>query len=70
MSDFNRPTAYLDKLRFAERAVKSASFRHDQKLAVRELCEGLLALIEALIAEEERTAAQAGSGPTAHQPSV
>src|SRR5207249_284166 len=55
MPDFNRPAAYLDRLRVAERCVKSASYRHDWRLAQREMCEGILALIEALITEAERT---------------
>jgi hypothetical protein len=55
MAELQRPTAYLNRLRFCERAVKSASFRHDKNLAIRELCEGVLTLIETLIAEAERT---------------
>ena len=69
MPDFNRPSTYLEKLRFCERAVKSASFRHDQRFAVRELCEGVLALIEALITEDERAAGQPDSGPAGQPPS-
>jgi hypothetical protein len=65
MAEFSRPAAYLDRLRVAERAVKSASYRHDPKLAHRELCEGLLVLIEALIAQEERAAKPPDSGEPA-----
>jgi hypothetical protein len=62
MAEFNRPAAYLDRLRVAERCVKSASYRHDKNLAIRELCEGVLVLIEALIAEGERTAPTPDAG--------
>jgi hypothetical protein len=64
MAEFARPAAYLDRLRVAERAVKSASYRHDPKLAHRELCEGILILLETLIAEAERTQpAKPGDAP-------
>jgi hypothetical protein len=68
VAEFSRPTAYLDRLRVAERAVKSASYRHDPKLALRELCEGVLILIDALAAREERAAAPAASGDTNPRP--
>lgn len=61
MAEPSRPADYLDRLRVAERIFKSASFRHDQKLAIRELCEGALALVDALIAEEEGVAAKPDS---------
>jgi hypothetical protein len=66
MAEPSRPAAYLDRLRVAERIIKSASFRHDPKLAIRELCEGGLALLEALIAEAERTEPK----PDSDQPSA
>ena len=53
MSELSRPTTYLGKLQFAQRVVKSAQFRADHKLAVRELCEGLNELIAALLEREE-----------------
>lgn len=56
MAEFARPSTYRDRLKVAERAVKSASYRPDQKLAIRELCEGVLILIEALVAQEEKAA--------------
>jgi hypothetical protein len=51
--EFSRPAEYLDKLLFAQRTVKAASFRTDQKQAIRELCEGLAELIVALIEREQ-----------------
>jgi hypothetical protein len=62
MSEFHRPAAYLDRLRVAERCVKSASYRPDKNLAIREICEGVLVLLEALIAEGERTAPKPEAG--------
>jgi len=52
MPEFSRPVTYIDKLRFAERVAKGAQFRHDQKQAVRELCEAMSELISALLERE------------------
>jgi hypothetical protein len=60
--EFNRPAAYLDKLLFAQRTVKAASYRTDQKQAIRELCEGISELIVALIEREQGTATKPASG--------
>ena len=68
--EFSRRAAYVNRLRVAGRAVKSASYRHDPKLAHRELCEGLLILIETLIAEAERTALPPDSGPAGQTPAA
>jgi hypothetical protein len=53
MPEISRPATYLDKLLFAQRAVKAAQFRTDPKLAVRELCEGISELIAALLEREQ-----------------
>ncbi len=53
MPEFSRPSTYLEKLQFAQRVVKAAQFRSDQKQAVRELCEGLTELVAALIEREQ-----------------
>ena len=63
--ELSRPAAHLDRLRVAERCVKSASYRHDKNLAIRELCEGVLAIIETLILQEEK----AGAKPDDDKPS-
>jgi hypothetical protein len=68
--EFSRPAAYVDRLRVAERAIKSASYRHDPKLAHRELCEGLLILLETLIAEAERTAPPPDAGQAGQTPAA
>jgi hypothetical protein len=48
-----KPLPYLGRLQKAQRLVKSALFRHDAKLAVRELCESLDELTNALIDREQ-----------------
>jgi hypothetical protein len=59
MPEFSRPVTYLEKLRFAERVTKTALFRHDQRQAVRELCEAMTEVIAALLEREG-----AGTAPT------
>ncbi len=62
MPDLARPATYLEKLQFAERVVKAAQFRFDQKQAVRELCEALTEVVAALLEREQGSApAQAQS---------
>jgi len=56
-----KPLPYLGRLQKAQRLVKSALFRHDAKLAVRELCESLDELTNALIDREQE---QKPSSPT------
>lgn len=51
--EFSRPAAYIDKLLFAQRTIKAASFRHNKEQALRELCEGLSELLIALIEREK-----------------
>ena len=65
MAELQRPTTYLGKLEFAQRVVKAATFRTDQRQAVRELCEALTELINALIQREQETAGTPGeaAGP-------
>ena len=48
-----KPLPYVGRLQKAQRLVKSALFRHDAKLAVRELCEALDELTNALIDREQ-----------------
>ncbi len=61
MPEFSRPTAYIDKLQFVQRTVKAATFRNDKNLAIRELCEAMTELANALI-EREQSRIQAESG--------
>jgi hypothetical protein len=59
-----KPLPYLGRLQKAQRLVKSALYRHDAKLAVRELCEAIDELTVALIEREQGSAAPApDSGP-------
>ncbi len=54
MAELQRPTGYVDRLLFAQRLVKSAQFRTDPKLAVRELCEAIGELTAALLDREPK----------------
>lgn len=62
-----KPLPYLGRLQKAQRLVKSAMYRSDPKLAVRELCEAITELTAALMDREEGTAVAAESAP-GHQP--
>jgi hypothetical protein len=53
MSDFTGPATYLEKLKFAQRVIRGAKFRNDQKQALRELCEGVFEVVTALLDREE-----------------
>jgi hypothetical protein len=60
MPDIARPTTYAGKLALVQRLVRSAQFRTDPKLAIRELCEAMGELTAALL---EREPAQEGAAP-------
>ena len=62
MVELTRPTTYLAKLQLAQRLAKTAQFRSDAKLAVRELCEALCELTAALL-EREPAEPAAGNKP-------
>jgi hypothetical protein len=59
MPDIPRPTTYAGKLAFVQRLVRSAQFRTDPKLAVRELCEAMTELTAILL--EREPAPEAGA---------
>ena len=59
MPDIPRPTTYEGKLALVQRLVRSAQFRTDPKLAVRELCEAMSELTAALLEREPGTEAAA-----------
>ena len=67
MAELSRPTTYTGKLALVQRLVKSAQYRNDPKLAVRELCEAIGELTTALL---EREPAQEGApaGPAGDKP--
>ena len=52
MPDIPRPTTYAGKLALVQRLVRSAQFRTDPKLAIRELCEAMGELTAALLERE------------------
>lgn len=66
MPDIPRPTTYAGKLALVQRLVRSAQYRTDPKLAVRELCEAMGELTAALL-EREPTAPE-GSPPQKPSP--
>jgi hypothetical protein len=68
MPDFSRPASYLDKLQFAERVVKAAQYRTDQRQAVRELCEALTEVVAALLEREQGGLAQPEPGQPGKKP--
>jgi len=53
MADLSRPVTYVGKLEFVQRLVKSAQFRTDPRLAVRELCEAIGELSVALMEKDK-----------------
>jgi hypothetical protein len=65
-----KPLPYVGRLQKAQRLIKSAIFRNDQKLAVRELCEALEEITRALLDRELGTEVPPtpDSGAAAHKP--
>jgi hypothetical protein len=63
-AELSRPTTYAGKLALAQRLVKSAQFRTDPKLAVRELCEAIGEIAAALL--EREGVQQVGAGGEGH----
>jgi|GEM_PF-4677976 len=63
-----KPLPYLGRLQKAQRLVKSALFRHDAKLAVRELCESLDELTNALIDREQEQNPSSPATPSSTSP--
>jgi hypothetical protein len=63
--ELSKPTTYTGRLAYAQRLVKSAQFRTDAKLAVRELCEAIGEITTALLDREppEPTAGDAAKNP-------
>jgi hypothetical protein len=50
-----KPLPYLERLQKAQRIVRIATHRPDQRLAVRELCEALAEITTALLEREQGT---------------
>ena len=68
MPEFSRPAGYLDKLLFAQRVVKAAQFRHDQKQALHEVCEAFTELVLALIEREQGLTPRPDAGQARSEP--
>jgi hypothetical protein len=47
-----KPLSYVARLQKIQRLVRSAQFRSDQKLAIRELCEAVAELADGLLERE------------------
>jgi hypothetical protein len=72
-----KPLPYIERLQKVQRILRSAQFRTDQRLAIRELCEALAELTTGLLERErgpspalvakpeERKAAKAEAEPPA-----
>jgi hypothetical protein len=58
-----KPLSYVARLQKVQRLVRSAQFRADQKLAVRELCEAIAELADGLLEREQGGAPSAESNP-------
>jgi hypothetical protein len=65
VAEISRPTTYVGRLQFAQRLVRTAQFRSDAKLAVRELCEAINEITNALL---ERETGQAATASTENPP--
>jgi hypothetical protein len=48
-----KPMSYVDRLAYAQRILKAASFRTDPKMAIREMCESIGEIITALLEREQ-----------------
>lgn len=61
MAEFSpKNQKFLDRLLHAQRAIKSATYRPDIRLAVREICEAVTELVGGLLdKEQEKQVAQA-----------
>jgi hypothetical protein len=68
MPDYSGPRTYLEKLQFAQRVVRGAKFRNDQKQALRELCEGVYELVMALLEREEGLEKRPAGDPSGTPP--
>jgi hypothetical protein len=68
MAELSKPTTYAAKLAYAQRLVKSAQFRSDAKLAVRELCEAIGEITGALLDREQGPAATGEPATTPQTP--
>jgi hypothetical protein len=68
MAELSRPATYAGKLALVQRLVKSAQYRSDPKIAVRELCEALGELTAALLEREAGPGAGSADSASAGAP--
>jgi hypothetical protein len=60
-----KPLSYVARLQKVQRLVRSAQFRSDQRLAIRELCEAIGELTDGLLEREPGYAAPPSATPSA-----
>jgi hypothetical protein len=63
-----KPLSYVARLQKVQRLVRSAQFRADQKLAVRELCEAIAELADGLLEREQGVTPSVESNPGSPMP--
>jgi hypothetical protein len=64
------PLPYAQRIAKVQRIAKSATFRNDVRLAVKELCEALTELSGALLDRELAAGASAPNAPAEGKPST
>lgn len=64
-----KPLPYAERLIKVQRIVKAATYRPDQRIAVREICEALAELTAALIEREKDNDVEPGAVAPAVPPS-
>jgi hypothetical protein len=66
MPELSKPLSYIEHLQKVQRLSRSAQYRTDPKLAIRELCEALAEITDALLAREQAQGSPTpGTPPTA-----
>ena len=59
---------YVERLQKVQRILRSAQFRTDQRLAIRELCEALIELTTGLLEREQGEPTTPAAKPGEHPP--
>jgi hypothetical protein len=63
-----KPLPYVERLQKVQRILRSAQFRADQRLAIRELCEALIELTTGLLEREQWQSTTTPAKPENHPP--
>jgi hypothetical protein len=70
MPEFSKPLSYTEHLQKVQRLARSAQYRTDPKLAIRELCEALAEITDALLAREQAPSSSSEATPQGKAPSA